>query len=66
MGDLISQLFGGGGGGGAQGKQQRKCKPKGVEMKITLEDAYKGGTKVIEVPRKRPCAACDGKGGKDA
>jgi DnaJ family protein A protein 2 len=55
-----------GGHGGKHENVQRKLKPTGVELNVTLEDLYSGKMKTVSYERQRNCETCDGKGGKDA
>lgn len=41
-------------------------KPKLRELNVTLEDVYEGKMIKLKHTRKRPCEACDGKGGANA
>jgi len=43
-----------------------KAKPKLRELKVTLEEVYKGKMFTFEHKRKRTCVDCDGKGGANA
>lgn len=65
-GDLfdIFNMFGGGGGGPQRGQSKMK-KNKAVkkEIKITLENAFKGDCMKIPHTCLRTCETCDGKGG---
>ena len=60
--DLLGGLFGGGGG--------RSRRSRGAdleyELELSFEDAAKGVTKTITVPRREPCADCRGEGGTRA
>lgn len=56
-------FFGGGGQGGhSHHQQKRKCKARLVQMKITLEEAYKGGKKPFEYAKRITCKKCVGTG----
>ncbi|KAL6931079.1 probable Mitochondrial protein import protein MAS5 [Hanseniaspora guilliermondii] len=62
--DIFSQFFGG-------GSSRPRGPPKGEDivhnMKVTLEELYKGKTSKLALTRKILCKSCDGKGGpKDA
>ena len=70
--DLFSQFFGGGGGGGFFGGGGRRGPPgprRGKDMvhqlRVTLEDLYKGKTSKLALQKNVICTGCDGKGGKD-
>jgi len=60
--DPFSMFFGGGSGGQRGGEQKRKCKSNLAQMKITLEEAYKGGKKNFEYKRRITCKSCKGTG----
>lgn len=68
--DLFSSLFGGGGGGmfgggGGGRQQQRRGKDVGHELRVTLEDLYKGKTSRLALSKTILCTACKGKGGRE-
>ena len=54
--------FGGAYGGRAPSRQARKGADVSVNLEITLEDAFFGAEKLIEVPMSRKCKTCDGTG----
>ena len=65
IGDLFGDLFGGGFGG-----SRRSSNPNGPKrgsdleytMQISLEDAFRGVSKKIEIPRLETCPHCGGNG----
>lgn len=59
--DIFQHFFSGFGGGGRRRGQQRG-RDILYRMTISLEDAYFGGEKEIEVRRKEKCPECDGTG----
>ena len=63
--DLFAHFFGGGFFGGGGGRSRRPAKGKDIvhELKLSLEDLYKGITKKLAISRKVICAGCNGKGG---
>lgn len=63
--DIFSQMFGGGMGGGRRDAGPKKGKPVQHNIKVTLEEIFKGKTSKIAVNRDRLCKTCDGKGGKN-
>ena len=67
--DLFSQLFGGGmfgGGGGRRGPQApRRGKDMAHQLKVSLEDLYRGKTSKLALQKTVICSGCQGKGGKD-
>lgn len=71
FGDIFSDLFGGGFGGGfgfgggARGPRPSVGADIRYDLQITLEEAFTGLTKEIEVPRTHPCEPCSGTGAKD-
>ncbi len=68
--DIFQQFFGGGFGGrrrgGMGGGMGRMANRRGSDilyrMTISLEDAYFGGKKEVEVKRKEKCPECNGSG----
>ena len=64
--DLFSHLFGG--GGMFQGRSQPKGPKKGAskthQLKVTLEDLYKGKTSKLALQKQVLCSSCEGHGGK--
>lgn len=68
--DLFSQLFGGGlfGGGGRGGGRPsgpRRGKDMVHQLKVSLEDLYKGKTTKLALQKHVLCAGCEGRGGKE-
>jgi molecular chaperone DnaJ len=61
--DIFDDLFGMGGAGGPGGRQRAA---RGADlrynMRITLEEAYQGLQKTINVPTSVPCDSCSGSG----
>ena len=56
-------MFGGGGGSRSQGSKIKKNKAVKKELRISLENAYKGDCIKIAHSCTRNCEVCDGKGG---
>ena len=57
--DLLGGLFGGGTSRARSGRgSDLEC-----EVEVSLEEAAKGLTKTLTVPRREPCAECRGQGG---
>lgn len=73
LGDIFRTIFGGGGGGGFSndsffggfGSDRGPDLDLGVQLKITLEDAYKGAVKPVKYRRNAPCDECSGSGAKN-
>jgi len=68
LGDIFSQFFGdidgfGGGRGRGQARRQRGRDIQ-YEVEITLQEAYTGVKKKIQVPRHEVCGNCQGSGAK--
>ena len=62
--DVFEDLFGdfmGGRGGGARSRAQRGADLR-YNMRVTLEEAFKGTQKSITVPGSQSCSACNGTG----
>lgn len=64
FGDIFD-MFGMGGGGRGGPKKPQKGKSIAKDLKVTLEDIYKG--KMFKLPHshKKCCEACEGKGGSN-
>lgn len=64
--DVFDDLFGDFMGGGARGGGGRQRAARGSDlrynMRITLQEAYNGAQKTINVPTSVSCAGCDGTG----
>ncbi len=64
--DVFEDLFGDfmGGRGGAGGARSRATRGSDLRynMRVTLEEAYKGAQKTITVPGSASCTACNGTG----
>jgi len=60
--DLFASLFGGGRYG--YGERQIRGSDIGFEVNITLEEAFRGLDKEIQVPRTERCNVCSGSGAK--
>ncbi|WP_371224755.1 molecular chaperone DnaJ [Roseovarius sp. 2305UL8-3] len=64
--DVFDDLFGDfmGGGGGRGGGRQRAARGSDLRynLRVTLEDAYTGLQKTINVPTSVGCTSCDGSG----
>ncbi len=71
MGDILNQIFGSsdfdilGGGGGRRGSRRaQRGRDIQYEVDVTLEEAYRGVERKIQVPRHEPCAECQGTGAR--
>ena len=64
--DIFEDLFGGGGG---RGRQSNEVHNRGSDLRynlsISLEDAFFGNKKEINVTTAAPCSACDASGSAD-
>jgi molecular chaperone DnaJ len=62
FGDIFSSLF----GDAHMGSRMRRGPQRGRDMEspieVTLEEAYHGSTRVIQLQREEPCTACGGTG----
>ena len=73
LGDILGQIFGGGdsplgdifGGGRSQRRGPARGRDIQYETDVTLEEAFKGVTKKIKVPRNEICQPCHGTGAKN-
>lgn len=59
--DILSDIFGFGGGGGRRSQVQRGADLR-YDLELTLEEAAKGVTTQIRVPRLETCGDCGGSG----
>lgn len=66
FGDIFETFFGGGGFGGRTQRRSPNAPRRGTDLetsiRITLETAFRGGSRTIEIPREENCSACDGTG----
>ncbi len=62
FGDLFGSAFGGAGRRSADPNAPRRGSDLEYTMQISLEDAYRGVTKKIEIPRLETCPHCGGNG----
>lgn len=64
FGDIFGSFFGGGAGGRTSRNPNAPRKGSDLEMsmRITLETAYKGDKRKVEVPREENCSHCGGSG----
>lgn len=59
FGDLFSQVFRDAGGGGVRRGQSLRA-----DVSISLEEAFTGATKTLEVAKSKRCGTCKGSGAK--
>lgn len=66
IGDLFGDLFGGGAFGGRRRSANPNAPRRGADLeatvKVTLEEAYKGLKRKLEIPRLDTCRHCGGTG----
>lgn len=66
FGDLFGDIFGGSFGGAGRRRADPNAARRGNDleytMSVTLEEAYRGVTKKIEIPRLETCGRCHGNG----
>ncbi len=62
--DIFSSFFGGGTRGGSR-KRADIGEDIEVRLRISLEDAIRGTSRVVELKRKSPCTSCGGNGAKN-
>ncbi len=68
-GSIFEELFGLGdffGGGGGGGRRARRGADVLFELSLSFEEAAKGTTKTVTVPRSELCPECQGQGGDRA
>ncbi len=63
LGDLFSSVFSGGFGGTA--RREERGRDLHVEVMVTLEDAFRGGTHQFTIPALVQCGKCKGEGTAD-
>ena len=61
IGDIFDVFFNGGGGGGGR-ETVRSGSDLRMDVTLTLEEAYAGVTKKLDVPSLIRCETCEGKG----
>ncbi len=61
IGSMFGNLFGGGRRGGGRQRQQRSA-PLEQPVEITLDEAFKGTTRALQVTGQTVCARCGGAG----
>ncbi|MFV0409417.1 MAG: molecular chaperone DnaJ [Paracoccus sp. (in: a-proteobacteria)] len=67
--DVFEDLFGdfmGGRGGAGGGRRTSRGQDLRYNLSVTLEEAYEGAQRPIEVPGSAPCEECDGTGAEGA
>ncbi len=64
FGDILGDLFGFGSffSGSRGGRAQRKGRDMGIEISLTIEEAYRGVSREVAVEREKGCADCSGSG----
>ncbi len=63
FGDILGGLFGFSPAGGGRGRSgPRKGRDVGMEVKLSLEEAYNGVEKKLEIKKEISCDICDGSG----
>ncbi|MCP4217020.1 MAG: molecular chaperone DnaJ [bacterium] len=64
--DILGSFFGfsggGGGGRGSHGPRPQRGRDLGMEVNLTMEEAYNGIEKDIDISRTKNCSICDGSG----
>jgi molecular chaperone DnaJ len=61
LGDIFGGIFQGFGGAGTA---RRSARPRGIEypVEVTLEEAYHGAKRVLQLQAEEPCSVCGGSG----
>jgi molecular chaperone DnaJ len=62
FGDIFSSLFGDSGIGSRMAREPRRGQDIESPVEVTLEEAYHGSTRVIQLQTEEPCTACGGTG----
>lgn len=66
FGDIFAEFFGGGGFGGRAGPRPTVGVDLRHDLEISIEEAFSGTNKKVEIARGATCRACVGSGAKDA
>jgi molecular chaperone DnaJ len=62
FGDIFENFFGGGSGRRSNPNAPHRGSDLEMSMRITLETAYSGATRDVEIPREEACSRCSGTG----
>lgn len=62
FGDIFGEIFGGGRARTRSQSRVRRGEDLRYDLEITLQEAYRGTDKQIEVPKQSACEACSGSG----
>jgi DnaJ-class molecular chaperone len=62
FGDILSSLFGDSGMGSRTGRGPRRGQDVESPIEVTLEEAYHGSTRLMQLQTQEPCTACGGTG----
>ena len=62
FGDIFSSLFGDAGMGSRMKRRPQRGQDIESPIEVSLEEAYRGSTRVIQLQTVEPCAACGGTG----
>jgi DnaJ-class molecular chaperone len=60
--DILSNLFGNSGGRSRMAHEQRRGQDMESPIEVTLEEAYRGSARLIQLRAEEPCTACGGTG----
>ena len=62
LGDIFSSLFGGAGTGSRTRRGPQRGQDIESSIEVSLEEAYRGSTRVIQLEAEEPCTACGATG----
>ncbi len=62
VGDIFEEFFGGGGGRASRPQGPQRGNDLRYDLEITLEEAFTGSNKTIEVGSAAACESCNGSG----
>lgn len=65
LGDIFESFFSGGGMGGRGRKKAQIWDDIEIKLRISLEDAIRGTSRVVEYRKKSSCSSCSGTGAKN-
>jgi molecular chaperone DnaJ len=62
LGNIFSSLFGGAGTGSGMRRGPQRGQDIESPIEVSLEEAYRGSTRVVQLEAEEPCTACGGTG----
>jgi molecular chaperone DnaJ len=62
LGDIFGGVFQGFGGGASTGRRSARARSMEYPVEVTLEEAYHGTKRVLQLQAEEPCSVCGGSG----